>query len=65
MKIIKTANYMELESSRQVNNVCNSCKKTFKAKETDFSPRCPHCGSRDSRATTALEDHSMRLKNYL
>ena len=65
MKIIKTAKYKKLAGARQINNVCNNCKQHFQSKETDFSPRCPHCNSRDNRQTTVLEDHDIKRKRMM
>jgi len=42
------------------NNLCNKCGTLFHGKDDGQLPVCPNCSSRDSRQTTALEDHEKR-----
>ena len=49
---------------RKINNICNKCKKLFKSADNGQMATCPDCNSRDTRQTTAIEDHQQFIKEH-
>lgn len=58
-KFRKPVNERDIEDKKS-NFICKDCGNLFQAKDDGQLGRCPKCNSRNSRHSTAMEDHRLR-----
>ena len=44
----------------KIKNVCKDCGRVFSSKDNNLQPICPKCNSKNTRHSTAMEDHKIK-----